>query len=429
MRVTIGAAAVVLLLAACSADAAEPATTATSSAPSLTTLPPPTTTTPAPVTTVVETTMATTSTATTSTTTTTTEPPPELLGVELEPVTEIHRPLAIAAPAGDDRLFVAQREGIVAVVGPTGEIAAEPFLDITDRVWANGIEQGLLGLAFHPEFADNGRFYVYYTDGNDDTRLVEFTAGDDRTTTDPTTARELLFIDQPTNRHNAGMLQFGPDGYLYVAVGDGGDGGGNAQNLDNVFGSILRIDVDDGEPYAIPDDNPFASGGGAGEIWAYGFRNPWRFSIDPESGLIFIGDVGQESWEEIDVLSLDAAGSNLGWAYMEGNHCFSSPECTETESVPPVIEYPHSEGCSVTGGHVYRGSAIPELHGVYFYADWCFGWVRSFRFEDGEAVDIQNWSELDPGQVTTFGIDGFGELYVGTWGGMVWKLVPIRAEE
>ena len=419
-----------LLVSACadfdSVDTtASPSTTAgvaktTIPVPTTTTRPPPSTTTaPAP---------ATATTTTTTATTTTTEPPPELLGVALELAAEIDRPLAITAPVGDPRVFVAQRKGTIEVIDPSGEVLPEPFLDITDRVWANGIEQGLLGLAFHPDYAEDGRFFVYYTDENDDTLLVEFTVSGDPASADVASARELLFIDQPTDRHNAGMLEFGPDGYLYVAVGDGGDGGGNAQDPENIFGTILRLDIDNGDPYAIPADNPFVDGGGAAEVWAYGLRNPWRFGIDAHAGLLYIGDVGQERWEEVSVIPLNEGGANLGWAYREGSKCFSSPECEETESVLPVVEYPHAEGCSVTGGSVYRGDAIPELNGVYFYSDWCQGWIRSFRYVDGEAADLQGWPDLDPGQVNTFGTDGFGELYVGTWGGDVWKLIPIRAE-
>jgi glucose/arabinose dehydrogenase len=355
------------------------------------------------------------------------------LGVELELVVEIDHPLFITAPTGDRRIFVVLREGTIEVIDPAGVLVDEPFLDITDRVRANGIEQGLLGLAFHPDYHDNGRFFVYYTDANDDSTLVEFAVSDDPAVADPDSARELLFIDQPTERHNAGMLEFGPDGYLYVAIGDGGDGGHNGQKPETLFGAILRLDVDNpdgdsGAPYAIPADNPFVDGGGAPEVWAFGLRNPWRFAIDHETGLMYIGDVGQQEWEEIDVIALDTGGINLGWAFREGSHCFSSPECEEIDSVFPVVEYSHSEGCSVTGGYVYRGADIPELTGHYFYADWCQGWVRSFRYDGSEAVDLQDWPELDPGQVNTFGTDGFGELYMGTWSGEVWKLVPVRAE-
>jgi glucose/arabinose dehydrogenase len=385
---------------------------------------------PRPATTRPTTTVAVLTTATTlaaSTTTTTTEPLPELLGLELELVAEIHRPLTIASAPGDDRLFVTQREGLISTISRRGEVT--PFLDITDRVLAGGIEQGLLGLAFHPDFAANGRFYVYYSDDNDDTNLVEFTASTDRTSGDPATARQVLFIDQPTERHNAGMLAFGPDDYLYVAVGDGGDGGSNAQKPENVFGSILRIDVDHGDPYAIPPSNPFSVGGvRAPEVWVYGLRNPWRFSIDEAGGLVYIGDVGQESWEEVDVIGLDSGGTNLGWAYWEGSHCFSSSQCDAIDWVAPVVEYSHAEGCSVTGGYVYRGAAIPELDGHYFYSDWCQGWIRSFHYQDGVAGAQRDWPELQPGQVDTFGVDQQGELYLGTWDGKIYRLVPIRAD-
>ncbi|MDJ0924238.1 MAG: PQQ-dependent sugar dehydrogenase [Acidimicrobiia bacterium] len=423
MRFLSLAVALGLLTAACSGnDSTEPTVAAVPS----TTVQPTTTTTAAVVTT--EARPATAATTSTTTTTTTTQPPPELLGVELVLFAAIDWPLAIAAPHGDSRLFVAHREGRIEVVGAGGEVQEDPFLDLSDRVRANGIEQGLLGLAFHPSYADNGRFYVYFSDENDDTRLAEYTVGSDPAFADPGSYRELMLFDQPTERHNAGMLEFGPDGYLYVAVGDGGDGGHNGQKSDTLFGTILRIDVDGGEPYAVPGDNPFVDGGGAPEVWAYGLRNPWRFSIDAESNSMFIADVGQQDWEEVNVVSLDQGGANFGWAYREGSRCFSHPECEETETVLPVVEYGHSDGCSITGGYVYRGADIPELNGTYFYSDWCTGWIRSFRYEGGAAVDVREWPELDPGQVNTFGVDGFGELYIGTWGGDVWKLVPIRAE-
>jgi glucose/arabinose dehydrogenase len=381
-----------------------------------------------PATTPVETTVTVPLATTTTTTTTTTEPPGELLGVSLELVAEVHAPLVITAAPGSDGLFVAQRDGIVLVVEPGGEVRERPFLAMSALVKAEGVEQGFLGMAFHPDYQVNGRVFVHYTDWNDDTVLAELTADANREYVDVATERQLILFDQPTDRHNAGDLQFGPDGYLYVAVGDGGDGGHNGQKPETLFGTILRLDVDGQSPYAIPGDNPFVTGGGAAEVWAYGLRNPWRFSIDYTSGLMYIGDVGQADLEEIDVVSLDDPGANFGWIYREGSKCFRAPECRDVETVLPVAEYPHSEGCSVTGGVVYRGDAIPELDGVYFYADWCRGWVRSFRYEDGAAVDLQSWPELDPGQVNTFGTDAVGELYIGTWGGSVWKLVPVRAE-
>lgn len=420
-----GAGRVVLLLVVIGATGCADAAPAPATAPVAPTVAATTGRDPAPTSPI---TTAASATTTISTATTTTEPPPELLGLGLELVAEIHRPLSIAAAPGDGRLFVLQREGLISVISPSGQVPETPFLDITDRVLASGIEQGLLGLALHPDFSSNGRFFVYYTDDEDDTNLVEFTASG--ATADPATAREVLLIDQPTERHNAGMLAFGPDGYLYIAVGDGGDGGGNAQKPENVFGTILRIDVDHGDPYSIPLDNPFADGiGGAPEVWLYGLRNPWRFSIDAPSGLMYVGDVGQESWEEVDVVGIDSGGANLGWAYREGTHCFSSPQCDNIDWVGPVVEYSHAEGCSVTGGYVYRGAAIPELEGHYFYSDWCQGWIRSFRYEEGEAVDQREWTELQPGQVDTFGVDQEGELYLGTWDGKVYKLVPVRAEK
>ncbi len=378
-------------------------------------------------TTVTTSTAAPTTTTATTTTTTTTEPPPELLGVSLELVAEVGRVLAITAPPQDDRVFLAERQGTIYILERDGLVRAEPFLDITDRVGASSIEQGLLSLTFHPDYEDNGRFFVYYTDGNDDTVVAEFGVTSDGSVADPASEREILLLDQPTERHNGGMLVFGPDGYLYVAVGDGGDGGHNGQKSDTLLGTILRLDVDGEMPYAVPADNPFVTGGGAPEVWAFGLRNPWRISIDEDQ--IYIADVGQAAWEEITVLPLTAGGANLGWAYREGSACFNSPECEETDTVLPTVEYSHGEGCSITGGIVYRGEAIPELHGTYFYSDWCRGWIRSFRFADGAATDEQDWPDLDPGQVNTFGTDGLGELYVGTWGGDVLKLVPVRAEE
>jgi hypothetical protein len=430
MRVLIAIAAVVVVTTACSDSDGVDRTTVSSSTTAAATAP--TTTLAPPATTTAESTTTTppaTSTATaTSAATTTTMPLPELLGVELELVAELPAaPLVITAPAGDTRLYVGRRDGVVVVVDESGEVRDEPFVDLTDVVRSNGIEQGLLGIAFHPGYTDNGRFFVYYTDANDDAVLAELTADPAAARADRAGEREVLFLDEPTDRHNAGALEFGPDGYLYVAVGDGGDGGHNGQKSDTLFGTILRIDVDSGDPYAVPGDNPFVEGGGAPEVWAYGLRNPWRFAIDDPTGLMYIGDVGQQDREEVDVVGLDEPGANFGWAYLEGTLCFSAPECREVPTTPPVVEYDHTEGCSITGGVVYRGPAIPELDGTYFYGDWCQGWVRSFRYVDGAVTDERDWPELDVGQLNTFGTDGAGELYLGTWEGQVWKLVPLRA--
>lgn len=356
----------------------------------------------------------------------TTRPLAPLLGLAARTIAaDLERPLFVTPIPDDNRLLVAQQGGTIVAVDPdTGLV--DPFLDISDRVGAFGIEQGLLGIALHPEFADNGRLFAYYTDLEEDSRLVEFSA--DRLGADASSERLILGVEQPADRHNAGMIEFGPDGHLFVALGDGGDGGASAQDTSSVLASILRLDVDSAQPYAIPPDNPFVSGGGAPEVWAYGLRNPWRFAIDATDGLLYIGDVGQETWEEINVVPFDMAGANLGWRIMEGSECFATSACDDAGLVMPAVEYGHEEGCSVTGGYVYRGSAIPELEGHYFYADWCRGWVRSFRYSAGSATDARDWSEDfgELGQITSFGVDGAGELYITTWGGELFRLDPVR---
>jgi glucose/arabinose dehydrogenase len=327
--------------------------------------------------------------------------------------------LVIAAP-GTDALFVVEREGIILVV-ENGQIAAEPFLDLRDQMTSSSIEQGLLGLAFHPDYENNRQLFVYWTQASGDSRLAAFTAGSP-TKVDRDSMRVLLDIDQPAERHNAGMLLFGPDGLLYVALGDGGSGGSTAQDTTNLLGSILRIDVDGGDPYAIPPGNPFND-----EIWVYGLRNPWRFSIDPAERLVYIGDVGQDTFEEINVVSLDGAGSNFGWFSMEGSGCFRGG-CDPAAFVLPAFEYRQGDACSVTGGWVYRGPAIPELDGHYIYADWCSGFVGSFRYVDGDVVDEVDWTSdlAEVGQVTSFGLDNTGELYTVNWDGELFKIVPER---
>jgi glucose/arabinose dehydrogenase len=312
-------------------------------------------------------------------------------------------------------------------IAADGELTSEPFLDITGDVDSGGNEQGLLGLAFHPGYADNGRFFVYVTNNGGDTEVLEYRVSDDPNRADAGSQRELLEVVQPASNHNGGMLEFGPDGYLYVGLGDGGgadDQFGNGQRPDTLLGTILRLDVDSFEPYAIPPDNPFVDGGGAREVWAYGLRNPWRFSIDAATNTLYIGDVGQSRFEEIDAVDLGLGGLNYGWPAAEGNDCREG-DCSGFTA--PVLTYGHGEGCSVTGGYVYRGEAMPELDGHYFYADWCGGWVRSFRF-DGTVSDEIDWSsELGAiGAITSFGTDTAGELYIATGEGTVFKLVPVR---
>ncbi len=348
-----------------------------------------------------------------------------LQGLELETVAEgLDQPIILVSPPGDDRRFVVERSGVIVILGQD-----EPFLDIDERVNSEaGIEPGLLGLAFHPDFAENGRFYVfYYQSDAERTRLAEYRVGSDPNLADRGSEREIIGFDKATNRHNGGMITFGPDGYLWVSLGEGGQASLNSQNPDTLLSSILRLDVDGAEPYAVPPDNPFVAGGGAPEVWAYGLRNPWRFAIDAEEGLIYIADVGHEDWEEVDAVALGSgAGSNFGWIRMEGSSCFQRGCDPVAENlVLPVLEYGHDEGCSITGGFVYRGSAIPELRGHYFYSDWCGGWLRSFRYGNGAATDRQEWI-TGIGQINGFGQDDFGELYLLTWDGRVLKIVPSR---
>jgi glucose/arabinose dehydrogenase len=328
-------------------------------------------------------------------------------------------PTFVGSPPGDDRIFVAERAGVIRVVDPGGSVRGEPFLDLSDRIdSASGVELGLLGMAFHPDFASNGRFFVYYTDLNADTIVAEYAVTSDPDVADPDSESVLLYVDQVGFRHRGGMLQFGPAGYLWIGLGDGTDMNVHPQNLDTLQGSILRIDVDGGSPYAIPPDNPFADAEGRGEIWAYGLRNPWRFDVDGPGGRIYIGDVGEESWEEVDTVALSDAGANFGWPLMEGSTCFTDAECgTRTDLVRPVVEYSHEEDrCAVSAGYVYRGAAIPGLTGHFFYADWCTGSVYSFFYDGSNATRKRDWSEAmaDLGQVSSFGLDGSGELLIVT---------------
>lgn len=296
-----------------------------------------------------------------------------------------------------------------------------------------GSEQGLLGLAFHPDYSTNGRFFVHYSDeGSGDTVIAEYGAalGADIAETEE---RRLLVVDQPYSNHNGGMISFGPnDGYLYIALGDGGSGGdpdGNGQDNTTLLGSMLRIDVDGAEPFAIPSDNPYAdSANGPGdprpEIWAYGLRNPWRFSFDAANGDIYIGDVGQNRFEEIDYQpAASAGGENYGWNTMEASSCYPSGNgCDRDGLVLPIAEYDRSGGaCSVTGGYVYRGSCLTDLQGLYFYADICSNQLWSIdRDGGGEPVARE---ELLASRISSFGEDGFGELYITSHSGAVYKVI------
>lgn len=347
-------------------------------------------------------------------------------------ISGLSQPVDLAAPPGDSaRIFIVEKTGVIRIV-KGGQVLSRPFLDISSEV-SGGSEQGLLGLAFHPQYGSNGRFYVDYTDRAGDTRVVEYVVSADPESASATT-REILFVDQPYGNHNGGQIAFGPDGFLYIGFGDGGSGGdpqGNGQNLSTLLGKILRIDVDTGSPYAIPSGNPFAGQAGKrGEIWSYGWRNPWRFSFDRAGGDMYVADVGQNLWEEVNHEPAGTPGLNYGWNRMEGKHCYPpNTNCDPTGLVLPVVEYDHQVGCSVSGGFVYRGQALPELAGTYFYGDYCTGIVRSFRINNGTAVDEKDWTSTlrtEAGGamqgLSSFGLDASGELYFLLLDGEVYRL-------
>ncbi len=328
-------------------------------------------------------------------------------------------------PAFDNsgRMFVNEKPGRIRIL-QSGELLPQPFLDITDRVGSASSEQGLLGLAFHPQYAQNGRFFVYYTDKNGDSVLSRFqvSAGDPNQA-DPASEVVLLTQDQPFPNHNGGQLTFGPDGYLYLGLGDGGSAGdpqNNGQSVDTLLGKILRLDVDQGETYGIPADNPFAGGGGRPEIWAYGLRNPWRFSFDRQTGEMYIADVGQNQWEEINYLPAGATGgTNFGWRFKEGTHPYKEGAPADALLVDPVFEYDHSLGCSVTGGYVYRGS-MPEWQGIYLFGDYCGGrtWMMMRQNDRWVAMEAF-YTGLG---LTAFGQDEAGEIYFVDGAGSVLRL-------
>jgi glucose/arabinose dehydrogenase len=282
-------------------------------------------------------------------------------------------------------------------------------------------------MAFHPDYDSNGLFYVDYTDTQGNTRVERYRVSADRNRADPNSATLILTVEQPFANHNGGLLMFGPDGMLYVGLGDGGSGGDpfrHAQNLGTLLGSLLRIDVDRAVPYAVPQDNPFVNRPGArGEIWAYGLRNPWRFAFDREGGMLYIADVGQNRWEEINAVPIGAAGVNYGWNILEGSECFNASSCNREGLTLPVLEYPRTGGaCSVIGGFVYRGGRIPALRGHYFYSDYCAGFLKSFKLVDGKAEDHREWNVGNLGQVLSFGEDAAGELYILSANGRVYRL-------
>lgn len=351
-------------------------------------------------------------------------PPPPPLALKTV-ASGLERPVQVVAPLGDPRVFVVEQTGDIEVISG-GSVLPIPFLNLSV---SSGGEQGLLGVAFHPDYATNGKFYVNYTVGSQ-TRISEFTVSGNPNVAEPASERVLLSVQQPHSNHNGGDLHFDADGYLLIALGDGGGGGdpgNNAENPYSLLGKLLRIDVDNagsGKLYAIPPGNPFRTGGGAPEVYMLGLRNPWRFGLD--AGRLYIGDVGQDQREEITVLAASAAGANLGWNTWEGTGCYQGP-CSTSGFVFPQVEYTHSSGCSVTGGLVYRGSAIPGLAGHYFYGDFCGGWIKSFDYSGGAVGNhVDRTSELGSVPLlTSFGSDGFGELYLTSiQGGRVLQIVP-----
>ena len=354
-------------------------------------------------------------------------PPPAGFALAATPVlTGLDQPVFATAPPGDARLFVVEKSGRIRVADAGGQLLGTPFLDLSGQVGTAG-EGGLLTMAFHPGYADNGHVFVYYTDTDDDTVVERYTLSSDPGQLDPGSAKRILSLTQRRTNHNGGMIEFGPDGMLYIFLGDEGGAGdpfGNGQNPETWHGSILRIDVDRGDPYAVPHDNPFVGREGVrDEIWAIGLRNPWRSTFDAEGNVLYVADVGQNEREEVNAVSAVAPGLNYGWNTMEGSACFASSDCDTSGLILPVVEYGHDGGaCSVTGGYVYRGAQLPEIVGHYFYSDFCVGFLRSFRFDSGQATDERRWDVGSLGAVASFGVDGAGELYVVNMAGSVARL-------
>lgn len=342
---------------------------------------------------------------------------PELAFSEF--ATGLARPVDLAH-ADDDRLFVVEQRGTIRIIDADGQVSSDFFLDIRDRVDDTEYERGLLGLVFHPDYASNGYFYVNYTGANGTTHLARFSvSASNPDQADANSEKTLLTVGQPFSNHNAGDLAFGPDGYLYAALGDGGAGGdpqAHGQDLSTLLGSILRLDVDEGDPYAIPADNPFVNEANArDEIWSYGWRNPWRISFDRQTGDMWIGDVGQGEWEEI---SYEAAGTpgggNYGWRCYEGNATYNLAGCNGSGFVAPVFEYDHGAGRSVTGGYVYRGSQYPGLQGYYVLGDFATGDFWAIRPDGGggwQSFALGTFAAFGGNDLSTFGEDQAGELY------------------
>ena len=353
--------------------------------------------------------------------------------VRVFPALTFERPVFLThAGDGSEFLYVIEQEGVIHRIDPASPGRTDIFLDIRSSVTRGGNEEGLLGLAFSPRFADNGRFYVYYSAASPRRSVLSRFEVRPDGLADPTSEHVVLEVDQPFRNHNGGMIAFGPDGMLYVGLGDGGSAGDphrNGQNPGTLLGTILRIATEEpveGATYAIPADNPFAGQSGArGEVWAYGLRNPWRFSFDRATGDLWVGDVGQNAREEIDIVH---PGANYGWNVMEGTTCFRTRSCNADGLQAPVAEYGHNLGCSVTGGYVYRGQRIPALEGVYLYGDFCSGRIWGLRYD---GMDVTAQAELGRAsfEISSFGEDADGEVYVLGFDGGIYTFAGAPGEE
>jgi glucose/arabinose dehydrogenase len=333
---------------------------------------------------------------------------------------------------GTDRLFLILQPGQILVFPNIRSVdSAAIFLDIREQVNDGGNEEGLLGLAFDPHYKSNGYFYVYYTASEPRRSIISrFSVSlDDPNRADTGSEVVILEVDQPYSNHNGGSLVFGPNGYLYIGLGDGGAAGdphSNGQNRENLLGSILRIDVSASsyeERYRIPSDNPYVEFNNLrDEIWAYGLRNPWRFTFDMDTGLLLVGDVGQNDFEEVNVIN---RGGNYGWNVMEGLHCYPpfKSSCNETGLELPILEYSHKDGCSITGGYVYRGAKLQSLYGAYVYGDFCSGKIWALRFEESKVIEHMELIDSDL-QIASFGEDEHGELYILSFDGRIYELRP-----
>ena len=344
-----------------------------------------------------------------------------------ELATDLRSPVFVTH-AGDKsgRMFVVEKTGTIAILRD-GKRTAAPFLDVSNLITSSGSEQGLLGLAFHPDYAKNGRFFIYYTASNGDNTLARYQVSGDPDVADPASATVLFAQPDFAANHNGGMLAFGPDGYLYVGLGDGGGGGdpqANGQNRSALLGKLLRLDVSGDTPYTIPPDNPWPDGADNArpEIWAYGLRNPWRFSFDRANGDLYIGDVGQNAYEEIDFQPANGKGGlNYGWNTREALHCFGKDTCDANGMIDPIVEYAHDQGCSVTGGYVYRGAAYPALQGQYIFGDYCSGTIWSLQ-RDASGTWTQRQLLESKLSISSFGEDEAGELYLLDLGGTLYRV-------